>query len=111
MENNHFISSAELQDQLKLKTVMVIDVRSVPEFNEGHIWQAQHFPIEGLPQSISAIPKETFIVTVCNKGGGRSEQASEILRQNGWTSAKWLEGGYMGWVDAGYSDYEAGFSS
>lgn len=111
MINKHSISALDLQEKIKNKTAMVIDVRSVPEFNEGHLWQAQNFPIEGLPQSINSIPKETFLVTVCNKGGGRSEQASAVLRQNGWTKAMWLEGGYMGWVEAGLSDYEAGFSS
>lgn len=111
METKTSISATDLQSLISKKSVLVVDVRSIPEFNEGHIWQAQNFPIEGLPQSMISISKETLIVTVCNKGGGRSENAAEALRQNGWEATKWLEGGYIGWVEAGFTDYEAGFSS
>lgn len=104
-------TAVELNALMTSKVVTVLDVRSIPEFNEGHIWDAINFPIEGLPQSATSISKTTTVVTVCNKGGGRSEQAALILTQNGWTNSTWLEGGYMGWVDAGFSNYEAGFSS
>lgn len=111
MNKKTFTTAIELNGLMKNRAVTVLDVRSIPEYNEGHIWEAVNLPIESLPQSAAAIPNSTTIVTVCNKGGGRSEEAALLLTQNGWTNATWLEGGYMSWVDAGFSDYEAGFSS
>lgn len=111
MNKKSFTTAVELNGLMKSKSVTILDVRSLPEFNEGHIWEAINLPIESLPQSAASIPNSTTLVTVCNKGGGRSEQAALILTQNGWINATWLEGGYLGWVDAGFSDYEAGFSS
>jgi rhodanese-related sulfurtransferase len=42
---------------------------------------------------------------------GRSERAAAILRNAGWKDARWLESGYMGWVEAGFPDYGPGFAS
>jgi rhodanese-related sulfurtransferase len=47
------------------------------------------------------LPKDSLIVTVCNKGGGRSERAASLLQANGWKNARWLCGGYLGWTGIG----------
>ncbi|MGE3758582.1 MAG: rhodanese-like domain-containing protein [Pseudobdellovibrionaceae bacterium] len=105
------ISAKDLLELIRTGKVTVVDVRSDEEFGEGHIWEAVHLPISTLPSSASKISKTSQIVTVCNKGGGRSEKAASLLREAGWNKTCWLEGGLFGWVEAGYSDFEPGFVS
>ena len=108
-ESKTSIASSELKALIDAEKVTLLDVRSLTEFEAGHVWTSLHRPIETLPGSIEDITKGTLIVTVCNKGGGRSERAAEILRSTGWRNTRWLEGGYLGWVEAGLPDYEPGF--
>lgn len=105
------ITIAELKILIDAREVVVIDVRSTPEFAEGHIWSSLHLPVESLPGSARDVSKESLVVTVCNKGGGRSERAASILAVAGWKNTRWLEGGYLGWTEAGFPDYEPGFAS
>lgn len=111
MANIKSITSKELIGLIKSGKVHVIDVRTVEEFTEDHIWGAQNFPIEKIPGSLSAVPKDEQLVTVCNMGYGRSEEAARKLIQQGWINVRWLEKGHMGWVEAGFSDYESGTAS
>lgn len=105
------VSPPELKVLMDARNVIVLDVRSDEEFVEGHLWGALHRPVETLPESAGDIRKESQVVTVCNKGGGRSERAANILKTAGWENARWLAGGYLGWVEAGYADYEPGYAS
>jgi len=105
------VSISDLKMLIDDKKVVVIDVRSVEEFQEGHIWSSLLRPVDTLPDSVQDLLKDSLIVTVCNKGGGRSERAAGILKAAGWKNARWLEGGYLGWVEAGLPDYEPGFAS
>lgn len=97
-----------LMDQGK---VFVVDVRSYQEFDEGHIFGAIHIPVETLPNAAIRIPKDARVVTVCNKGGGRSEEAANTLRTHAWTETKWLCDGYFGWRDAGLPREQAGLAT
>lgn len=76
--------------------VLVIDVRSPEEHKERHIPGVINIPLSDLENRTGEFSKNTIIVTVCGKGGGRSAQAAEILRQKGFNAA-WLCGGTMGW--------------
>ncbi len=105
------ISIPEFKALLDARKVIALDVRTVSEFGEGHIWDSLHRPIDELPKSVESLPKDSSIVTICNKGGGRSEKPAEVLRNAGWINARWLEGGYLGWIEAGFPDYEPGFAS
>ena len=110
MEKDH-VTCIELAALIKANEVIVIDVRSLSEFEEGHIWDAVHRPIDSLPNSVRDIPIDRTVVTVCNKGHGRSESSATLLREAGWKKIFWLEGGFLGWIEAGFSDYEPGFAS
>lgn len=41
------------------------------------------------------------VVTVCGKGGGRSDRAATLLRERGISSARSLCGGTAAWMAAG----------
>lgn len=107
----NYIKNNDLSALIAAKKITVIDVRTLTEFEEGHIWSALHRPVDTLPNSVRDIPKTASIVTICNKGHGRSEAAMNVLKEAGWKDVRWLEGGYLGWVEAGLPDFEPGFAS
>jgi rhodanese-related sulfurtransferase len=94
------ITSAELKQLFKNRnSLMVIDVRSKEEYNEKHISFAGNLPIE-IIEAGSFIPEPNkIIVTVCGKGGGRSERAANYFRENSTNEVLFLEGGTFGWIE------------
>jgi phage shock protein E len=79
--------------------VLLIDVRSETEFDDGHVPDAVNISlatIESADISLKA-DKATVIVTVCGKGGGRSERAANHLREKAGYQAYFLEGGTFDW--------------
>ncbi len=91
------LSANELKNKLFGKEqIFIFDVRSIEEFDSGHIKGAIHAPKDELIQNARLISKDAFIVTNCGKGGGRSIEAMTLLRNKGWKNSYWLEGGYLG---------------
>lgn len=83
---------------IKNKNIIFIDVRSKEEFDALHIPGAQHIPLDQLENSLSELDKSNYYITICGKGGGRSEKGAEILREAGF-DAQYLEGGTFGWFE------------
>jgi rhodanese-related sulfurtransferase len=79
---------------------VIVDVRSPEEFAAGHVAGAINIPLDALAAQASRLPASAAIVTVCGKGGGRSERAAEQLRSLGWAWARSLCGGTQAWQAA-----------
>jgi rhodanese-related sulfurtransferase len=77
--------------------ILIIDVRSPEEYTEKHIPAATNILLNELGNRSTEFSKESIFVTVCGKGGGRSAQAADMLKQKGF-NAGWLCGGTAGWV-------------
>lgn len=58
---------------------MVIDVRSVAEFKQGHISDAMNIPLDNIPDNIQKIKEYNKPVVVCCASGGRSSTAAFLL--------------------------------
>ncbi len=87
----------DLKPLLNKPGVRVVDVRSPEEYASGHLPEAINIPMtELLERARSWSPRER-IITVCAKGGGRSAQAAQILRDLGFGRTWWLCGGTVGW--------------
>ena len=78
---------------------VVIDVRSSDEYAARHVDGALHIPLDDLAARASELPRGSVIVTVCGKGGGRSERAAADLRALGFPRAVSLCGGTQAWLD------------
>ena len=92
---------ADLQ-QLKKQSpdqVTIIDVRNPEEYAAKHISGAINIPLGELENRSNELSKQSLIITVCGKGGGRSAAAAEKLKQQGFTKAIFLCGGTFGWYD------------
>jgi rhodanese-related sulfurtransferase len=91
------ISAASALNLVELKKeCLCIDVRSPQEYEEERIPGMDLIPLESLRRRIDEIPRERGIVLVCDTGA-RSYQASLILKANGFTNVRILEGGLRMW--------------
>ncbi len=93
-----------------------LDVRSIPEFTQGHPTRAINIPLlhyksgQMMPntdfQKITqaVLPKNKKLVVGC-KSGGRSQRACEILTQTGYTDLANIDGGFGG------NDHEEGWQA
>ena len=76
---------------------IILDVRTIAEYNEGHIPNAICIPNETIgSNTISELPyKEQLILVYC-RSGNRSKQAAEKLKKLGYTNL--IEfGGIIDW--------------
>lgn len=101
MKGSKQISQLEMKELIqKGQKVLIIDVRSQEEYNKQHIPKAINISIEQIEKEGLKIEKDTIIVTVCGKGGGRSESASIYIRDKyKKLDVYFLDGGTFSWFD------------
>ncbi len=85
-----------------LHEVQVVDVRDPEEYTGflGHIQGARLIPLAELNQQLHTLDKDKPIVTVC-RAGGRSAQATVLLRRAGFERVANLAGGMIQWRASG----------
>ncbi|MGE8329678.1 MAG: rhodanese-like domain-containing protein, partial [Paraburkholderia nemoris] len=81
-----------------LRAVEIVDVREPEEFNGplGRIPAARLISLGELAGRTAELTKDRPIVTVC-RAGGRSAQATVMLRQAGFERVANLPGGMLRW--------------
>jgi len=80
------------------ENLLVLDVRTLGEWDEGHIKGAKHIPIADLGQRLEELTnfKGTKIAVIC-RSGTRSAKASAFLVEQGFTDIQNIPGGMMEW--------------
>jgi rhodanese-related sulfurtransferase len=97
------LDPAALQQMMKQSSAdqfTIIDVRNPDEYAEKHIPGAINIPLSKLEIRSMGLSKQTLIITVCGKGGGRSAQAAEKLKQLGFVKAIFLCDGTFLWYES-----------
>lgn len=102
------ISPDEARDLLESgEDYIYLDVRSIPEFEQGHAPGAKNIPLlhrttmgmqpneEFVDVCDRALGKDAKIITACLKGG-RSMRAAQVLQANGFTNVVDMRGGFDG---------------
>lgn len=79
---------------------VLVDVREVEEFEQGHILGAINIPLNSVPERMAEITTEKPVVIVCARGS-RSEMAAEYLTGHGYRDLYNLVGGTLGWMMRG----------
>ena len=79
--------------------VVIVDVREVYEWREGHIRNAAHIPLGDLARRAGELDASHPAVTVC-RSGRRSLDAVRILRHAGFDNVLSLAGGMIAWQRA-----------
>ncbi|GJQ59827.1 MAG: sulfurtransferase [Candidatus Scalindua sp. AMX11] len=95
-------------DEVKAKvergdTFSLVDVREESEWKKGHIPNAIYIGKGVIERDIEKIitNTESKIILYCG-GGFRSALAADSLQKMGYLDVSSMDGGYGGWVKAGY---------
>lgn len=81
--------------------VFILDVRAREEYYESHIMGSTLIPVQELDIRFKELPLDKKILVYC-RTGVRSVTASEILVKNGFNQIYNMQGGIIGWKNAGY---------
>ena len=87
------ITPKELDDK---KGVMILDVRTDKEYEQGHIPGAVHIPLTEIGDKVKKLKKDRELVVFC-QNGNRSIWAIKRLMGMGYKNLYNLKGGYYAW--------------
>lgn len=104
--NYSFAGIPEIEPQVLeelLQEVQIIDVREQDEYDGplGHVRNAKLIPLDTLVSNTSEIDHNKPVVTIC-RAGGRSAQASVILKKADFKNVASLSGGMLRWRSEGH---------
>jgi hydroxyacylglutathione hydrolase len=101
IERLGMMTTPELKGKLDKEDWMVLDVRSIGEYESGHIEGSINIYTGLLPQNLDKIPKDKPVAVIC-KSGTRSGFGSSILKRYGFENIHNVMGGMTSWSNAGY---------
>ena len=95
------ISDAELTE-IQDTDYILVDVRTIEEYESGHIQDAIHFDFysELFQKEILSLDKSSSIILYC-RTQNRSTKTANYLKENGYKEITVLEGGIISWVKNG----------
>ena len=84
--------------------VIVLDVRTTQEFNEGHIENAININVESdsFLSQIESLDKSKSYAVYCRSGRRSADAITKMANQN-FTSLTNLNGGIIDWTNAGFA--------
>lgn len=105
------VSVQEAKEMVEKGDIFILDVRTPNEFNSSHIKGATLIPVSNafgsnlssdslLKVRIGEVPKKKVLV-YC-RTGRRSDTASTMLVNAGYSQVYNMAGGITAWIDAGY---------
>ena len=81
-----------VRSYLSTEGAVLLDVRTPEEYAEGHIEGSQNIPLQNIESAETVIKdKDTPIYVHC-RSGGRSAQATSILKKMGYTNVEDIGG-------------------
>ena len=101
IENEMWIKHGSMDEILQIMNentdYIILDVRTIAEYNEGHIPNAICIPNETIGNNtISELPDKEQLILIYCRSGNRSKQAAEKLKKLGYTNL--IEfGGIIDW--------------
>jgi rhodanese-related sulfurtransferase len=96
------VDVAEARDFISDKADLVIlDVRTVSEYESGHLEGAINIPVEALSGRLSELNPNDELLVYC-RTGNRSTTAVGILKENGYDRIYHMDGGITAWGNAGF---------
>lgn len=80
---------------------VIVDVREVNEYSDGHIINSVHIPLSNLKTRMSELEKHKAqkVIVAC-RSGHRSSNACANLKKEGFEQVFNLRGGVMAWESA-----------
>jgi rhodanese-related sulfurtransferase len=96
------IGPVEATLKINHEDALVLDTRSMKEYSDGHIINAENIPLNSLNNQLQKLEKykQHPIIAVC-RSGSRSAAACNTLRKAGFEQVYNLRGGMLAWENAG----------
>lgn len=98
---NFSLPAGQFADKLdKISNAIVLDVRTPEEFKEGFIQNAQNidFNADDFRSRVQTLDKTKPYFVYC-LSGGRSKDAANYMRKNGFAEVYDMKGGLLAWND------------
>jgi rhodanese-related sulfurtransferase len=94
ISGNGVIAESIIEERAR-NGVVILDVRTLEEWNEGHVKGAKHVPIDELRGHVMVLAEETAgkAIFVHCKGGYRGHLALRILKEHGFQVCSVKTGG------------------
>ena len=94
------VSAKQAQTIMQDSSVVVLDVRTAQEYNEGHIKNAVNidFRSQNFVSEMQKLDKNTTYVMHC-KSGGRSTMALDKIKDLGFKKIYHMNGGMLEWAE------------
>ncbi len=73
-----------------------LDVRTVKEYNQGHVPGAINIPVQVLAERFNEVPKDKQVYVYC-ESGVRSTKAATLLAKSGFKNIENMGDGMRGW--------------
>ncbi len=91
------INAEQAKEMIDEGDTVIIDVRTIPEYGDGHIPDSYNVPLDEISQGIDRITadREAIILIYC-KSGNRSKIAARIITELGYTNV-YDFGGIVDW--------------
>ncbi|RMH61939.1 MAG: rhodanese-like domain-containing protein [Zetaproteobacteria bacterium] len=80
---------------------MIVDVRTVEEYKQGHIEGARLMPLQFLKKRWAELPRDRQLYVYC-RSGRRSAEAAAFLAGHGYSRVENMVGGIEAWRNAHY---------
>jgi rhodanese-related sulfurtransferase len=80
--------------------LVVLDVRTQPEYDDGHIEGAILIPVAELPDRLGELSTDDEILVYC-RSGNRSSTAVGVMGENGFSKVYHMNEGMNGWLSEG----------
>ena len=84
---------------------LLLDVRTLNEFETSHLRGALHLPLDELRFRLDELPRDRAIVLYC-RSGYRAHLALRILKENGFSRVTNVTGGFLSLIAAGGFELE-----
>lgn len=83
--------------------IVIVDVRNVEDYNEGHIEGGINIPLQHLETAIGNLEHyKNNIVIAYSQNGIKGSNASKIFTDNGFVRVYNLDGGISAWIKEGF---------
>lgn len=101
-QNSNTLSATDFETEInKTENAQVVDVRTPEEFAEGHVANAVNMDYNGadFKSEIEKLDKSKPVFVYC-LSGGRSANAADVMRKDGFTNVYEMGGGMLAWRNA-----------
>ncbi|SDB82214.1 rhodanese-like domain-containing protein [Shouchella lonarensis] len=78
------------------RDIVLIDVREVDEYEEGHIPGVPLIPMSVIEHHVAHMEQEKSYVLIC-RSGGRSQRTAQFMKEKGFADVRNYDGGMLAW--------------